>query len=56
MLKGQFADLVALKRYAEPSEVAEVAEVAEVVLFLASDNAGYVSGSVYTVDAGMTGM
>ena len=53
MLKGQFADLVALKRYAEPSEVAEVAEV---VLFLASDNAGYVSGSVYTVDAGMTGM
>ncbi|MBB3157621.1 NAD(P)-dependent dehydrogenase (short-subunit alcohol dehydrogenase family) [Microbacterium proteolyticum] len=49
-VQAAFADLVALKRYAEPSEIAEV------VAFLASDKASYVTGSIYTIDAGMTGM
>ncbi|HZF85708.1 MAG TPA: SDR family oxidoreductase [Burkholderiaceae bacterium] len=49
-VRAQFAALVGLKRYAEPEEVAEI------VLFLASDKASYVTGSIYTVDGGMTGM
>jgi meso-butanediol dehydrogenase / (S,S)-butanediol dehydrogenase / diacetyl reductase len=49
-VKSQFADSVALKRYAEPEEIAEL------VLFLASDRASYVTGSMYTIDGGMTGM
>ena len=48
-VQAAFAGLTALKRYAEPEEVAEV------VLFLASDRASYVTGSVYTIDGGMTG-
>lgn len=49
-VQAQFSALTALNRYAEP------AEIAEVVLFLASDKASYVTGSIYTIDAGMTGM
>ncbi|MGW0038754.1 SDR family NAD(P)-dependent oxidoreductase [Gordonia sp. NPDC003376] len=48
--QASFAGLVALHRYAEPSEIAEV------VTFLASDRASYVTGSIYTIDAGMTGL
>jgi NAD(P)-dependent dehydrogenase (short-subunit alcohol dehydrogenase family) len=47
---GVRGDLVALERYAEP------AEIAEIVLFLASERASYVTGSVDTAEAGMTGM
>ncbi|MDP9901752.1 SDR family NAD(P)-dependent oxidoreductase [Variovorax ginsengisoli] len=49
-IKSQFASLVGLKRYAEPEEITQV------VLFLASDRASYVTGSIYTADGGMTGM
>jgi len=43
-----FARLVPLRRIANPEEVARV------ILFLASDQASYVTGVVYVVDGGMT--
>lgn len=49
-VKGQFENLTGLKRYAQPEEIAEL------VLFLASDKASYITGSMYTIDGGMTGM
>lgn len=49
-VKSQFANLVGMKRYAEPEEITQL------VLFLASDKASYITGSIYTVDGGMTGM
>ncbi|SMH57308.1 SDR family NAD(P)-dependent oxidoreductase [Mesorhizobium australicum] len=49
-VKGQFENLTGLKRYAEPEEIADL------VLFLASDKASYITGSMYTIDGGMTGM
>lgn len=49
-VKTQFAALTGLNRYAEPEEIAEL------VVFLASDKASYITGSVYTADGGMTGM
>lgn len=39
---------IPLKRYAQPSEIAEL------VLFLSSDKASYITGSVYRIDGGMT--
>jgi NAD(P)-dependent dehydrogenase (short-subunit alcohol dehydrogenase family) len=45
--KALLASLVPLGRAAEPEEVAKM------VLWLASDQASYVSGSVHTVDAGL---
>ncbi|MBM4243265.1 MAG: SDR family oxidoreductase [Deltaproteobacteria bacterium] len=47
-LKQMMASQIPLGRYAEP------AEVAGIVAFLLSDEAGYVNGSLYTVDGGMT--
>jgi meso-butanediol dehydrogenase/(S,S)-butanediol dehydrogenase/diacetyl reductase len=44
----EFAESVGIKRYAEPEEIAQV------MLFLASDKASYVTGSIYTVDGGQT--
>lgn len=49
-VKGQFENLTGLKRYAQPEEIAEL------VVFLASDKASYITGSMYTIDGGMTGM
>ena len=43
-----FARLVPVGRIADPEEVARV------ILFLASDQASYVTGAVYVVDGGMT--
>lgn len=43
-----FATTIPMKRYGTP------AEVAGLVAFLASDDAAYVNGGVYTVDGGMT--
>jgi NAD(P)-dependent dehydrogenase (short-subunit alcohol dehydrogenase family) len=45
--KALLASLVPMGRAAEPEEVAKM------VLWLASDQASYVSGSVHTVDAGL---
>lgn len=44
---GEAADLIPLGRIAKPSEVTNL------VLFLASDEASYITGSEYVVDAGM---
>ncbi|PJR65885.1 SDR family NAD(P)-dependent oxidoreductase [Raoultella sp. T31] len=49
-VQTQFSGLVAMNRYADPEEIAQVA------MFLASENASYITGSIYTVDGGMTGM
>ncbi|UNK40935.1 SDR family oxidoreductase (plasmid) [Shinella sp. H4-D48] len=49
-VKGQFENLTGLKRYAQPEEIADL------VLFLGSDKASYITGSMYTIDGGMTGM
>lgn len=46
----QFAKSIPLKRIAEPSEVTNM------VLFLASDEASYVTGSEFIVDGGITAM
>jgi 3alpha(or 20beta)-hydroxysteroid dehydrogenase len=45
---GDSASMIPLGRVAQPEEVTNV------VLFLASDEASYVSGAEYVVDAGMT--
>lgn len=46
--KSEMAEMCPLKRSAEPEEIARPA------LFLASDEASYVTGAVLTVDGGMT--
>jgi len=48
MVKQAIEQRIPLGRYGTPDEVASV------IAFLASDEAGYVSGSIYTVDGGMT--
>src|SRR5690606_31748953 len=44
---GEAADLIPLRRIGKPSEPTKL------VLFLASDEASYITGSEYVVDAGM---
>lgn len=46
--KQRITATIPLQRYAQPSEIAQV------MLFLASDESSFVTGSVYTVDGGNT--
>ena len=48
MIKQKMEAAVPLRRYGEPEEVARLA------LFLASDEASYITGNVYPVDGGMS--
>ena len=45
--EDKYRDMIPVNRFAEPREVAAV------VKFLASDEAGYITGSVYKVDGGL---
>lgn len=46
--KGYSADAVPLKRFAQPEEIASL------VLFLLSDEAGYITGAEHIIDGGFT--
>ena len=46
-VKDEVAKLIPLGKFGEPRDVANA------VLFLASDNAGYITGQVIQVDGGM---
>ena len=46
----QFAEAIPMKRYAEAEEIGQL------VLFLASENASYITGGCYTIDGGMTAL
>jgi NAD(P)-dependent dehydrogenase (short-subunit alcohol dehydrogenase family) len=47
-VRRAFAETTALKRYASPDEIAQM------VVFLLSDEAGYVTGATMAIDAGIT--
>jgi NAD(P)-dependent dehydrogenase (short-subunit alcohol dehydrogenase family) len=47
-LREQFKSMIAMGRYGENSEVANL------VLFLASDESSYITGSNFTIDGGFT--
>ena len=47
-VRRQFEQTTALKRYADPREIAEM------VAFLLSEQAAYVTGAAFSIDAGIT--
>jgi NAD(P)-dependent dehydrogenase (short-subunit alcohol dehydrogenase family) len=47
-IKSKLEQAVPMRRYGEPAEVARLA------LFLASDDAAYITGTTYSIDGGMT--
>jgi len=47
-MQKQYKAAIPMKRYGEPHEVAQL------VLFLASDQASYITGAAYPIDGGMT--
>lgn len=47
-VKQQFEQMIPLGRYAKPEETADI------MFYLASDEASFITGGVYTVDGGMT--
>jgi NAD(P)-dependent dehydrogenase (short-subunit alcohol dehydrogenase family) len=49
-MKAQMAGAIPLKRYGEPEEVAQL------MLFLASDESAYITGSVHMIDGGLTAL